>query len=98
MPNVVVLTDSTVHGAPICIEANNKKINFDGKFFACLGATGPVHASGNHPLVPMINVITTPLQSKITFNGIPFAVYGAVCSCGDVVCGSLVNPKVMISV
>ena len=41
MPNVVALTDLTVHGAPICIEPTNTKINFDGKLFACIGATRP---------------------------------------------------------
>lgn len=96
MPNVVALTDLTVHGAPICTEPTNTKINFNGKFFACIGATGPVHVGITHPIVPLPNIITVPMQTKITFNGIPFAVYGAVCSCGDIVCGSLANPKVII--
>ena len=65
-------------------------------FLHVLVRPGPVHVGVTHPLVPMPNIITVPMQTKITFNGIPFAVYGAICSCGDIVCGSLANPKVII--
>ena len=96
MPNIVALSDSTVHGAPICVEPTNTKINFNGKFFACIGASGPAHVGVTHSLVPLTNIITVSKQNKINFNGIPFAVYGAICSCGDIVNGSVANPKVMI--
>lgn len=96
MPNIVALTDLTVHGAPICTELINKKVNFNGKFFACIGATGPIHVGVTHPIVPLPNIIVAPKQTKVTFNGIPFAVYGATCICGDIVCGSKANPKVII--
>lgn len=96
MPNIIVLSDSTVHGAPICVEPTNTKINFNGNFFACIGAYGPVHIGITHPLAPLTNIITVPKQNKITFNGIPFAVYGATCSCEDIVNGSFANPKIMI--
>ena len=96
MSNIVVLTDNTAHSSPIINEPFNNKISYNGKFFVCVGGSGITHIQGHAP-ISLINVIINPQQTKVTFNGIPFAVYGAICSCGDVVIGSQANPKVMIN-
>ncbi len=95
MPNIVVLGDNTQHNSPIVHEPNNTKINYNGLLFMTVGSSGNSHSSTHSP-GSAVNVIVNPTQTKITFKGIPFAIYGAQCGCGDVVKGSLLNPKIII--
>ena len=92
--NIVCIGDATVHGAPIITPGVNTKLSFNNIPFTTLTGSGPPH-SPPHVAV-LVNIIINANQSKVFFNNIPFAVYGAACSCGDIVCGSLVNPKITI--
>lgn len=101
MSQIVCIGDNTAHSGPITTQGanisgnNGQKLFFNGIPFTTVGGIGTVHVGG-HPPIPLINVIVNATQAKIFVNGIPVARYGAVCSCGDIVVGSNVNPKIFI--
>lgn len=101
MSQIVCIGDNTAHGGPITTEGTNKsgnkgqKLFFNGIPFATVGSIGTPHAGGHAPVV-LTDIITDATQSKLFVNGIPIARYGASCSCGDIVTGSNINPKIFI--
>lgn len=101
MSNIICIGDNTAHGGPITSPGANlgsdksPKIYFSGIPFTTTGGIGTPHVGGHVPIV-LINAIVDSTQTKIFINGVPVSRYGAICSCGDIVTGSNVNPKIFI--
>ena len=44
----------------------------------------------------LTDIVVNATQSKVFINGLPVTIYGAICSCGDIVTGSKINDKIFI--
>jgi uncharacterized Zn-binding protein involved in type VI secretion len=100
MKNVACIGDNTAHGGPLTTPGANlgnqgPKIFFNGIPFTTVTTIGTPHAGGHAPVV-LIDVVVNATQAKVFINGLPVTIYGAICSCGDIVTGSKINEKIFI--
>lgn len=101
MKNVACIGDNTAHGGPLTTPGTNlsgnkgPKILFNGIPFTTVTTIGTPHVGGHAPVV-LTDIVVNATQSKIFINGLPVTIYGAICSCGDIVTGSKINEKIFI--